>query len=349
MRKKCCKVLILFIAVFFLCNSLAFAAVDSKEEKGTAGYSEQGLLGDMKHIFLDGWDIKSRLNILFGYDNNVYLNPERRGSEFWETLWKIDFAKDINDNLEGSVGYKFLDMIYTGAQTTTFYKSTARTGLRIKNLNEQLLGKAYLFTNFYFDWVDYPNKNTYDQLQYRYDLGVNQKISKLWYHQLLYEFMYKGYLKGFIRDTNGNLEDDKKRKDVRNTLTYEVGKYFQKALTKMFYEFYRNTSNEGYLNYYDYDSYKIGGSLTYLFNKKLTGYVSLAHQWRLYEGRTVANDSTNSITADDKTYIANTSLFYQLNKKTSLAVSYTYRENVSKECSQMYSSSVITGGVYYKF
>lgn len=344
MYKKIITVFIIILSLFCIGTSV-FAAVDVKEERGEKGYS-QGLVqkDNWKNFpLLKGWEIGSRVSELFGVDNNVYLNPERRSSEFWQTMWNVDLSKDLNDAFKAKIDYQFLNDLYTHAKTATFYKNTIGGGFETKSL-----GRFTIVNNYHFDWVKYLHEETGDYFGYRTDIGIKEKISQRLYHQLSYEFLYKDYRKSVIEDTNGVLEDTEKlRQDVRNTVNYEVGRYFNKSLVKFFYNFYNNDSNYKYQNYYTYDSHKIGGSLTYLFNKKFSGYISLVHQWKFYKDRGTVADV--SITADDKTYIFNSSLFYKLSKQATAALSYAYRENHSREPSQKYSGSVITGGIYYKF
>lgn len=332
-----------FIAVFlslcFLGN--AYCATDKrKEDVGEVTMAEPPP-SKIKSFFSEEWELKTRLNVLFGYDNNVDLNSFRKGSEFFETYLKTELYKALSEDVNLILGYNFLNLAYINVGSASFYKNTASVGME-REFPNKLKG----YTNFYFDWVDYPNDDDGNYLGYRYDIGFRDKITQTIYHKFEYNFLSKDYLARDIRDTS-NVVQSIKREDVRHGVNYEVGKYFKKFLLNFFYDYFTNDSNEEYLEYYDYDSYKAGSSVTYLFTKKIIGYLSFAHQWKYYDDRVTIGDT--SVKADDATYLGNASIFYKWNDNVSLGLNYSYRQNRSEEPSQEYSSSVISTGIFYKF
>jgi long-subunit fatty acid transport protein len=140
---------------------------------------------------------------------------------------------------------------------------------------------------------------------------------------------------------------EKEREDERHSVGYEIGKYFPDDLLKIKFQYYNNDSNEAYLKYYDFDSYKIGASLTHIFNKQFFCYASFSRQWRDFRSRTISLDADSK--EWDRTYLAALGVYYNLSKQMTLGLSYTYRENWSNEPLENYSGSLISVSTSYKF
>ena len=140
---------------------------------------------------------------------------------------------------------------------------------------------------------------------------------------------------------------NKRRDDVRNTVEYEIGKYFTRDLLKLKIQYYFNNSSEKYLHFYDYDSFKTSISLTHLFNESVFGYVAFSRQFRDYRSRSLIVD-TSSLEWD-RTYLVTTGLYYNLTKNCSLVANYTYRQNWSNEPTQEYEGTIVSCGINYSF
>ena len=113
------------------------------------------------------------------------------------------------------------------------------------------------------------------------------------------------------------------------------------------FEYYNNNSNEKFINYYDYDSYKVGASLTHLFSDKLFSYASFARQYRTYRSRSITLDP--NFKERDRTYLITAALYYNFTKALSSGLSYSYRQNWSNEPLENYSGSLIALTTYYRF
>jgi len=143
------------------------------------------------------------------------------------------------------------------------------------------------------------------------------------------------------------LKTETRRRDNRNQMNYEIGLHlFNKAILRTTIEFYKNNSNYQFMDYYDYWSFKVRPSFIYSITKNLYTSASFSYQQRRYDDRLSSNNDQH---VQDNTYVFNTSILYDLSKSFTVAINYSYRENVSNDSLQKYSGSIVTGGLYYSF
>jgi hypothetical protein len=197
------------------------------------------------------------------------------------------------------------------------------------------------------DVIEYIHSGSDDFIDNKLEFKFKQKgLPLALYHSLKYDLSYKTYKHRHTRITAAT-ESEEKRADLRNTVEYEVGKTFTKDLLKIAFQYYFNNSNDGYIDFYDYNSYRISSSLTHLFNEKFFGYLSYAWQFRDYKSRTLVLDPT--VEERDKTNLLTSALYYNVTKAFAIGLSYTYRCNTSNEPSQKYSGSLVSLTSYYRF
>jgi hypothetical protein len=276
-----------------------------------------------------------------GYDNNSHLDSNRDGDAYWQVFFRGTFTTSISKETEASLGYELMNLLYAGESDLDLTRNGIQAGIT-HNLTQNLSISA----EYNFDSIEYINSGTDDYLDNQLGLKLKHKLPNKMYHSLGHIFMLRSYADRLIR-TAADTFSEKKREDMRDTVEYEVGKYFAKDFLKLGYQYYFNNSNEKYLNYYDYDSHKVGVSLTHLFNDKFTGYLSLSKQFRDYRSRTLINDA--GCREHERTYLMTAALYYNFNKSISFGLSYTYRENKSNEPLEKYSGSLVSVSTYYRF
>jgi hypothetical protein len=118
-------------------------------------------------------------------------------------------------------------------------------------------------------------------------------------------------------------------------------------MLKANFQYFFNNSNEGYLKYYDYDSFQPGLSLTHFFNKKVFSYAAFSYQWRNYRSRTLTLDA--NVREKDKTAVGTLGLYYMPDKGLTTGLTYTYRQNYANESLERYSGSLISCSLYWNF
>ena len=194
--------------------------------------------------------------------------------------------------------------------------------------------------------VEYQSNDDGEYIGDKAGFVLKQKLPNNFFHSFGYEYFYKDYSDRKARNGWGGLSG-KDRQDNRSTVDYELGVYLKKSMLKVFGEYYLNDSNDQFMDYYNYDSIRLGSSAIYLVTNKLSAYASFYEQFRRYAERTVPGNLTNH--EHDRTWVTSAALYYELYKNTTLGLNYTYRQNGSNNPTQKYSGSITSLGVYYRF
>lgn len=336
------KFAVLIGAFAFLCAGSAVSFADSSEDVTPAS---RKIYLEPQKTMLEKGTFKFILALTGGYDNNAHLDSTRNGDPFGQTFFRASFVTPLSQKTNAIFDYEMMNLIYAGESDLDITKNGIRAGIDHK-LNDKLTFSA----GYSFDSIVYLYRKDEgpkeDYLDNALEFKLRQKLSDKVYHSVNYDVLYRSYLDRYTR-TGGGVSTDKERIDVRNVFGYEIGKYFSKDLVKLGAEYYDNNSNESYLKYYDYDSYKLSASLTHLFNKTWSGYTAYSWQCRDYNGRTLIGDATK--TELEQTSVATAALFYTFSKSLSFGLNYTYRQNSSNEPIDKYSGSIISVSTYYKF
>ena len=289
----------------------------------------------------DKGDFRSLVAVTMGYDNNAFLDTRRRGDVYNQEYVRTSFVSPLSNVTEFSFDYELMNLAYFNEGKLNLVRNGIHTGL------EHRIDKNITVSGGYgLDIIEYIKTGVDDFVEQAIDLKVKQELPQKMFHSLRYDGSYRNYAKRFNRSDNG-VVGGKKRDDVRNTFNYEIGKFLDKDMLKLNFEYYNNNSDEKYLNYYDFDSYKYGVSLTHLFTDKLFGYFSAARQYRYYRTRTLVADA--GAKQEDKTYLLTAAMFYSVNKSLSFGLNYTFRQNKSNEPVERYSGSLLSLSTYYRF
>lgn len=331
-------IVILFVVGLFFISFPCFAG--GVDEEVPPRYSESSLMGRIKSFFREG-EVKSHLSVTQGYDDNVWLNSRRLGDGYTQIYFRPTFTSRINEKVDGRLEYELMSLIYMDESNANLISNSLGCGIDYKINKDLKFSTMYRFAD-----TDYVNTGDDDFLDHTIELKLTQKLPNKIFHSLGYEFMLKDYTQRKLR-TSTAVDSEKERADKRNTVEYEIGKYFPKDLFRMKFQYYNNGSNDAYLKYYDYDSYKIGTSLTHLFNDKFFCYTSFSRQWRDFRSRTISVDA--NFKEWDKTYLMTLGLYYNFKKDLTLGLNYTYRQNWSNEPVENYSGSLISLSTSYRF
>lgn len=305
------------------------------------GVSQKQSVQDPIKSFFENKKVEYLLSFTTGFDNNVWLDSRRISDGFAQVYFKPKLTSSLSEHTDGILSYELLSVIYMGESDANFIENALNAGLDHK-LNENV----NFLANYRFGVTEYLNSGSDDFLDHAIEFKLKQKLANKYYHSLLYEFMFKDYKQRKTRLSETE-DTDKERSDKRNTVEYEIGKYFAHDLIKAGFQYYFNDSNESYLKYYDYDSYQPEISLTHFFNKKIFSYTSFSYQLRNYRSRTLSEDVDSK--EKDKTGIGTLGLYYIFKKGLTTGITYTYRQNYSNEPAERYSGSLISLNAYLKF
>ncbi|MBU0467527.1 MAG: hypothetical protein KKD07_07170 [Candidatus Omnitrophica bacterium] len=333
------KISVLVLTMCLMIPSTICLATDVTEQDVTP--SSKRIFLEPQKSFLEKGSFKYLLGLSGGYDNNAHLDSQRDGDSFLQTFFKASFITPLAEKTTGTFNYEMMSLLYSGESDLSLIKN----GINAEAKHE-INDKITVSSEMSFDSIEFLRSGSDDYLDSGLGLKAKQKLPSNFYHSLSYKMLFRDYNQRAIRLT-ALVNSDKKRNDWRNTVEYEVGKYFEKDFLKLGFEYFNNNSNEQYLDYYDYDSYKIKTSFTHIFSEKIFSYLSFAQQMRNYRDRTLINDT--GLTEWERTLLTSAAVFYNLNKSVSLGLNYTYRQNYSNEPTDRYSGSLISLSTYWKF
>lgn len=340
------KYLIAFSALLLLgFFNARVTAADFTEEQTTEkdlGKAEEKAYKKVEAVKESGkYKTKFFASALQGYDNNVFLDPRRKGDTFSEGILdaKATYALNGRWNVFGDIAVH--DITYWEATDASLVDTDLKFGFEGKlpaNLTFTALNNVEV--------VAYPHYGDGTYFGDKTGFELRQKLPHNLFHAFGYEYFYKHYTNQKAHLGWGGKSDDK-RVDNRNTFDYEFGVYLKKAMLKLSSEFFVNDSNDRFHDYYDYQSIRLGPSMIYLITDKMSAYLAYARQFKVYEHRTLPTDATRR--EHDYAYTLVGSLYYEIYKNTTLSLSYAYRQNHSNYAAQKYSGSITTLGAHYRF
>ena len=294
-----------------------------------------------QQTLFDKGDFKSLVAVTVGFDDNAHLDSQRTADAYTQQYFKTTFSSPMSKQTIWSLDYEIMNLAYFDESDLDVISTAAHTGWEHKIDKDVSVSGGYQI-----NVVEYINTGEDDFFEQAIDLGWKQNLPNKMFHSIGYDGSYRNYSRRF-NDGPAGVSGGKKRDDIRNTFNYEIGRFLAKDMIKFNVEYYNNNSDEKYLNYYDYDSFKLGASLTHLFTEKFFGYMSFAKQFRDYRSRTLSADASSL--EEDRTYLIAAALFYTVNKSLSFGLNYSYRQNKSNEPSERYSGSLVSLSTYYRF
>lgn len=341
MRKaKLICIVISLLLIAFTAN----AAETDKEEVKRQQITEAELQEFFKPTkFLPG-EILFYCDLYEGYDNNVNLDSSRDGDFYTELALEVGYKQPLRNGFDATLDYYLSAINYQEITDGSFYDNSLSIELE-KDLLDALL-KLGIGNNF--EYIHYPKEENSIFYAAEPEIFIQHNISKSIYQKLIYNFMFREYtdrkaLDGLARDK------DSDRRDTRNSLTHEARAIiFEKYILQLRNQYFVNDSNDQYMDYYDYSSYRIDGTLILpLFFERLYGLISGGYQLRDYKTRQLVNNVSQ--TQEDDFYNTIASVIYDLNDTFSISLNYKYSQNESNEPSEEYSGSIFSLGLHYAF
>lgn len=337
---------IIFLFVIFLCifSGRADTAEITEEEttqKDLGKGQPVAYKKDEQTKQTKKYQLKYFISAIQGYDNNVFLDSRRKADTFSEAILDAKLIYPITGrwDLLGEINVN--DITYWEATDASLVDSDFKFGFEGK-----FFGTTTLTVLNDVEVVEYPSNSDGSYIGDKVGITLKRRLPHNFFHTLGYEIAYRNFSDRKARNGWGGKSDDD-REDTRNTFSSEFGVYLKKAMIKLSSDYLINDSNDTFMDYYRYDAYKLGTSLTYLVTDKMTAFFSYARQRKQFIARTIPDNSLKR--ENDRAYVAVAGLFYEIYKKTSLGATYSYRQNKSNDSAQKYSGSITTLGLYCRF
>lgn len=289
-------------------------------------------------------------NLLFycdlyeGYDNNVNLDSSRKGDLFSEIDLELGYVLPFAKKFNGTIDYYLGSVVYHDMTDATFYDNNLSLGLDSDIVEDKL----NLALDNIFEYNYYPNEEASTYISYSPQLSLRHNFNEAIFHVLSYDFAVTEYSDRKAVDGAG-VKKESARQDIRNGITYELGGLAIKDIFfKVRNQYYVNDSNDQFMDYYDYWSYRFNvTAILPLFKDRLCALVGAGYQRFDYDTRQLVNDKDK--TEKDDLYSMSASILFDLTKRFSMSLNYTYRQNESNEPSEEYSGSIFSAGLHYAF
>jgi len=287
------------------------------------------------------YKISHRAAVFSGYDSNVNLSSEREGDIFTEFLYSLDFSKPLSEDVNFLFDYD-LDILNYGEFTDSSNMLNHLKFTLYKNFKSGRVGGGYDFGALY-----YPRNEDGNFLFHKGFIYFQKRISKNTNHKIQFEYGLKDYTdQNALADAISTYQN-KDRLDRRLSASYAIrSKVFPKLNVGLKTKFSSNDSNSRYLDFYDYLSWKQTLSLDYKLLDDLYLAFNFSYRRKEYDARNITIGGKLQV---DDLFAGTLGLIYRLNRKQSLSLHYTYRQNNSNDSLEEYSENLITCGWQYKF
>jgi len=280
---------------------------------------------------------------LAGYDTNVYLTHyDESASIFLQNSLSFHTKSRLFERCLLRLEYDLVAIDYL-----RFAEPDLSDHIFTAALDMQVTEELLWSVEYAYDFVGFPHDDASEYSVDEITSSLRHDISDRLYQKLAYSFFDKDYGKWKTRTADGNMKLGD-REDKRNAVEYELGYYLSdKTLIKSRNSFFRNNSNELYLDYYDYKALSTRASLVHIITDKIYALLDGGYQFKSYDNRVVSD----KVSGDQRDHLlmGGASIYYDILKNLSLGTNFDYRKNFSNENGQKYTDYVISCGVYYKY
>lgn len=259
----------------------------------------------------------------YGYESNVNLDGSREGDSFTEQSGGISFRPQFRPWLDGELSYDFLGDEFHTLTDSNLWSHTGKAILRLephRRVQLEVGGEAALL------YFPLDEDNTFLDQRLRAQLSWAHRS---WLtHRAGWLFQYREYDTRRARDSSQVRINGLSREDQRHVASYEMRLRFPKTFARLAGEFYRNFSNDGFQDFYDWEDFRFRGSVTRVFGPRWIATLNASHERKNYQSRSVP--AINVAERDNLLTLAG-SLIYQWTTKASLSYSLTYRHQDSND------------------
>jgi len=276
-----------------------------------------------------------------GYDNNVFLDPSRKGDVFDQAMADIIARYRLTDQIDLKAHYDFTSITYHEFTKLSLIENDVSASLEYYPHKRVKIEMGYDI-----DFIDYFKNKSGDFTTNGPFAGIKYYIDKNTYVGAMYQCYFYDYKHRDIRNSSNN-KIDTTREDNRNNVAGEVVTHLGKVFVKLKNTYYFNDSNDEYMDYYDYQSNRVNLYTAYPLTEKLSVLLSGGYQYKDFKSRTITTDSGKK--EHDNLMTLGTGINYKLFSAFYISANYTYRQNYSNDPLQDYSGSVSTVGINYFF
>ncbi len=284
---------------------------------------------------------RARLGVFHGYETNANLSAHRKGDFFEGVSFAVDRPQEMSPGLILKWDYDLFAYNYHELTDNRYIMNQVGGRLTKK------LGRLHLSGGANALLLNYPRNRDGDFWSPKGYLELRHYVSKTLYHEIVCDYAVKDYIHAkAMGDTSGSVQD-KKRRDRQYSGAYRIGGLVGKRFSwRLGTKVTVNDANARYLDYYDYISFRHSLAWTFKMSQNDALFSSLSFTRKEYDTRTIASGDPRQF---NNLYTATCGLRHRFDERTSLALYYTYRENVSNDALAEYSDSAATLSWQYHF
>ncbi|GEM_PF-664817 len=343
LRRSPAQFIFVFVSFFvvMMCKDGFAQLKEEIEEKKPARIEIESLQREVREE-KKMYKLLSTLELSGSYETNPRLTSIRKGDSAGHLKYSFLFKRPLFKGVLLNFNYNFDGTGYSELNELTNLLNHTRLSLD-KSVNKHLgFGIGYDFSSFY-----YPQEPSSDFYFHKGFFYVKHNISKKFYHQVMWEEGFKGYIHSPAYEHSTTIFQDVDRQDYRHGIEHSVGLTLTE---KMFFRFRTkysiNDSNAFYQDYNDYKSWDFAPYLNYQISEKYSINLSMTFTDKEYKNRLVA---AQDYERHDQIYNGSVGLRYKINTNNTLSLGYGYDESHSNDPTTEYTGSTFNGGWQYKF
>lgn len=280
----------------------------------------------------------------YGFDTNVTQDSNTKGDYFFEEYLNFSWQPTFNKFLGLKTGYWALNDNYLEQTDFNFLDHAVNFSLVVTPFES---GRVRLEPGLEHEWLWCSRSSESDYHNTKLFFRFRQYMGKRWdwNYGINYEYADKIFESKKANDPNFN-PTQSSRQDTRNTIDTYLTKYWQKFNFTLRMRSYINYSNEQYLEYYDYCSYRPSITIgrTFLKDDKLYIAFNPSFERKNYMSRPATDTKRfDNIT----TWLV--SVYYTFKKPCTLTYEFTYRKLGSNDNTARYKGIINMVGMSIDF
>ena len=288
--------------------------------------------------------IRLSASVSYGFDTNVPQDSSTKGDYFEENYFNFSWQPTFNKYFGLKTGYWLLNDNYQEQTDFNFLDHALNFSLVFTPFET---GRVKLEPGIEHEWVWCEKSSESNYVNQKYFFKFRQYLGKEWdwNYGAGYEYADKIFDERKARDAD-NTDTQSNRHDTRHTADIYVTKYWGKFNFTIRGRTYVNYSNEQYLEYYDYYSYRPSITIGRTFLKDDNLYIAFnpSFERKNYMHRTAINTAR----FDNITSWA-ASLYYTFKKPYTLTYQFVYRKLGSNEDTARYKTIINLMGISVDF
>jgi opacity protein-like surface antigen len=327
--------------LLILCSCGVYADEEEQRQKHKGSITQKTQVSQEASAFSERLKARSYASFYEGYDNNVFLNSARENDMFDQFMYGTEVKYRLNNQLDLAATYDFTSITYHD------YKSLSLVDNEFSASLQYYIGKHIkLDAGYELDLVTYLDNSGADFKSDGPFAAIRYYFTPSSYIGAGYSYEFFDYTSRKVRDSINQVSAIT-REDHRHNIKAEAATTVGKLLVKIKNTYYFNESNDGFMDYYDYQSDKASCYLTYPVAENIFLIGTGGYQRKEYKSRKITTSSSKE--EHDDLMILGAGLYYRLTSRFYINTSYTYRQNYSNDPIQEYSGSIVTAGFNYFF